>query len=182
MISDALDDNTIRRQWHIDKYAVMSMIYHDWYAVLWLTAKRILQRDQDAEDAVQELMLWVWQQPDLDHINISILAYLRRAIVNRSLNILRIQKRIVFEMDDHQPDNQPIITMEHEGAKRVYAAVQQLPDRCRLVFVLCRFESLTYKEVAELLEISPKTVENQMTKALQILKHVFNPQPADNDK
>lgn len=182
MIFGALDDNAIRRQWHVDKYGVMSTIYREWYAVLWLAAKRILQRDEDAEDTVQELMLWIWHQPDLDHINISILAYLRRAIINRSLNHLSIQKRIVFEMYDQEQDSQPIITVENEGAQRVYAAVQQLPDRCRLVFVLCRYENLTYKEVAGLLEISPKTVENQMTKALQILKYVLNPQPANNDK
>ena len=54
-------------------------------------------------------------------------------------------------------------------------AVDQLPERCRLVFVLSRFEQMSHKEIANQLDISPKTVENQITKALKILRETLGP-------
>ncbi|NNE26376.1 MAG: sigma-70 family RNA polymerase sigma factor, partial [Saprospiraceae bacterium] len=53
-------------------------------------------------------------------------------------------------------------------------AIDSLPEKCRLVFVLNRFEQLSYKEVAQRLDISVKTVENQMSKALKILRTAYN--------
>jgi len=52
----------------------------------------------------------------------------------------------------------------------LHSVIEQLPEKCRMVFVMSRFEELSYKEIAEKLEISPKTVENQISKALKVLR------------
>ena len=54
-------------------------------------------------------------------------------------------------------------------------ALERLPKRCRTIFILCRLEGLSHKEIGERLDISPKTVENQMTKALRVLKEAARP-------
>ena len=59
---------------------------------------------------------------------------------------------------------------EREVGDLIKAAVANLPERCRLIFVLSRYESYSYKQIANDLDISIKTVENQMTKALRILR------------
>ena len=66
--------------------------------------------------------------------------------------------------------------MEHSELEQlVDAAIDSLPEKCRLVFVLSRFEELTYNEIADQLGISPKTVENQISKALRILRNTLQP-------
>lgn len=68
-------------------------------------------------------------------------------------------------------DQNPLEVLEDTELKQViYRAIDQMPDKCREVFMLCRIDQRPHKEIAALLDISTKTIENQMTKALKILK------------
>jgi RNA polymerase sigma-70 factor (ECF subfamily) len=62
-----------------------------------------------------------------------------------------------------------------ELAQQIDQAIDQLPERCRLVFLLSRYEDLTYREIAEKLDIKEKTVENQIVKALKLLRKYLAP-------
>jgi len=62
-----------------------------------------------------------------------------------------------------------------ELQKKLNEAIETLPERCRIVFCMSRFEQLSYKEIAAKLDISVKTVENQISKALKTLKSLLRP-------
>ncbi|MBP6183424.1 MAG: sigma-70 family RNA polymerase sigma factor [Saprospiraceae bacterium] len=159
--------------WPTRKREVMESLYKTCFGPLWTTAFRILRDEALAEDMVQEVMIRVWQMESLDHIATSLSGYLHRGVLNRSLNKLRELRR--WDQDPQAPD--PIASGTGGFGpdathleKLIAEAISALPDRCRLVFVLSRYEYLSYQEIAELLEISLKTVENQMSKALRSLR------------
>lgn len=142
---------------------------------------RILPDSGLAEDLVQEVFLELWRKRSGIQIQISFRAYLRRAAVNKTLNYLRDQRLPIsdeefmpFQLASSTP--QADETLETSELKEeIDRAISALPERCRQVFVLSRFEELSAKEIADLLDISPKTVENQMTKALKSLREWLGP-------
>jgi len=151
-------------------------LFDRYYKSIVLTALRITKEPNLAKDAAQEVFLELWRNREKIHIKQSILAYLKRGAVNRSLNIIKSRKLHMGQSDTAElslptklsgPDQQ---TESNELKAVIHQSIQELPDRCRQVFVLCRQEGFSHKEVAEQLQISPKTVENQMTKALKSLR------------
>ncbi|MGB3548966.1 MAG: RNA polymerase sigma-70 factor [Saprospiraceae bacterium] len=150
------------------------------YADLCRVAYRLLQDGAAAEDVVQELFLRLWEKRESARPVSGVGAYLRRAVRNRSLNYLRDRKRIPTD-DTEPPDTgggadttlQPLLAAELQ--QRVDEAINRLPERCRLIYVLSRFEDLTHREIAEQLELSPKTVENQMGRAYKMLREYLAP-------
>ena len=70
-------------------------------------------------------------------------------------------------IDNENPQNSLEVKELHQSIDTI---IDNLPERCRQVFVLSRFESMSYKEIAEHLQVSPKTVENQISKALKVLR------------
>ncbi|MCO6485342.1 MAG: sigma-70 family RNA polymerase sigma factor [Saprospiraceae bacterium] len=165
-------------RWSADREGVMSEIYKAGFPWLWAVAFRILQDKELAEDMVQEVMLRIWQLDRLDHIAHSLPAYLHRSVLNKSLNKLREYRRLESEdalvhASVAQDDDR--LATEIQDENRILPLLQSLPERCRLVFVLSRFEDRTNQEIAELMHISVKTVENQMTKALRLLRERWKP-------
>lgn len=146
------------------------------YANLCRVALRFVNNEQEAEDIVQELFVSIWekrktQRDDLESVG----PYLRRATRNRSLNYLRDQKRI--PVDDGEvpltiatPDQADHALEQDELRDQIHSAIDALPERCRLVFVMSKLEDMSHKEIAGALDISPKTVENQMTRAYRYLR------------
>lgn len=136
----------------------------------------ILKDEMAAEEIVQDIFYKLWERPDKFSINGSVASYLYRAVYNACLNHLKhLKVRLKYESHTvHQMKNQTdsaskkIISKELES--RVKEALERLPEQCRTIFQLSRFEELKYREIAERLEISIKTVENQMGKALKIMR------------
>jgi len=117
----------------------------------------------------------LWRKREQLVIEISVSAYLRRATVNKTLNHIRAQKMQFDDNDrpeeaDRQQTNALQQLQLEELEQLLHAAIEQLPERCRLVFSLSRFEQMTYKEIATHLGISIKTVEHQISKALRLLQ------------
>jgi RNA polymerase sigma-70 factor (ECF subfamily) len=105
-------------------------------------------------------------------LSTSLKSYLFTSVHNRSLNVIRDRKKFTSaEMPDVAGEwdvSAQIESMELEG--KIREAIDSLPEKCREVFELNRFEGLKYSEIATRLGISVKTVENQMSKALKILR------------
>jgi RNA polymerase sigma-70 factor (ECF subfamily) len=158
----------------------MELIFKQYYQDVFLAVVRVVSQAEVAEDITQEVMFDFWKNHRRISVNISLRAYLRRAGVNKALNYIRDNKH-KWNTED-ELETEPSITlnarelMEHSELEQlVDAAIDSLPEKCRLVFVLSRFEELTYNEIADQLGISPKTVENQISKALRILRNALQP-------
>lgn len=150
----------------------MKDIFKSFYQQLWITAYRMLVDRSLAEDVVQEVMAKLWQMESLDHVRTNLAGYLHRSVVNQSLNKIKERKRWTLDEEPDRADQSPLQTGMDPAyvQKAIEQAIQSLPDRCRLVFVFSRYELLSNQEIADLLEISIKTVENQMTKAFRLLR------------
>lgn len=151
------------------------VLFDHYYRYLQVTAYRYLADENRAKDIVQDAFAELWTRRRELTITQAPSAYLRQIVVNRSLNLLKRNKR----MENHSElesengfSNQAIPDRQmesKEGLQAIQAAIDALPPRCRTVFVLSRFEELSHKEIAEKLNISTKTIENQITKALKTL-------------
>jgi len=132
-----------------------------------------------AEEIVQTVFLKLWEKKETIRINTSLKAYLFKTVYYDSLNHLKHEK-VKMKHWEHthydltqgsaQETGEPLIGQEKELQQRLDQALNQLPEKCRLVFQLSRFEELKYKEIADRLNISIKTVEAHMGKALKTLR------------
>jgi RNA polymerase sigma-70 factor (family 1) len=154
-------------------------IFRKHYGKLCRLAQGYLQENDASEDVVQELFVKLWQeQPQLFVNENDAIPYLQRAVRNNCISVLRKKFQTVSMDDEEGSFNMDWIPQEEESDQavreslheQVSRAIEMLPPKCAIVFKLHRFSDLSYKEIAEQLGISVKTVENQMGKALRILR------------
>lgn len=156
--------------------AAFDALFRQWYAPLVRYAASMTDGDVDeAEDLVQQTFVKLWELRADISVQFSLKAYLYRMVHNRALNRLRShrtrqrygeqQVRLMENAHEPAPD-----TASNELHTRYHNALKVLPTECRKVFELSRFEDLKYREIAEQLGISIKTVETQMGKALRLLR------------
>ncbi|MBU1009285.1 MAG: RNA polymerase sigma-70 factor [Bacteroidetes bacterium] len=158
---------------------IFEEIFHLYYAPLCRYCLRYVVETEEAEEIVQEMFFKLWLRRDDLSINSSIQAYLYRAVQNHALNFLKKQKvhkefeRFVgFQTQhDHIQHNHEL---EEQDMQRVLKhAVLSLPEKRREIFELSRYDGLKNAEIAERLNLSVKTVENQMTRAFEQLRTVL---------
>ncbi|SDL58574.1 RNA polymerase sigma-70 factor, ECF subfamily [Siphonobacter aquaeclarae] len=151
-------------------------LFRKHYEALCRYANGILQDYDEAEEIVQQTFVKIWEQREDLYIEFSLKAYLYRAVHNHSLNRLKHYKirqeyadhQQFFYQNDHARADDGLYQSDLE--KKLADAIRQLPEQCRRIFEMSRFEELKYQEIADILGISPKTVENQIGKALKILR------------
>lgn len=134
-------------------------------------------RDRDdAEEIVQNVFVRIWTKRMQLKADGHLKSFLYRSVHNESLNYLKHQKVRsnfnVYYADEMKNDSGNLNTeiMATELEKNIHKAINDLPEACRNVFQLSRFDQMKYQEIADALHISIKTVENQMGKALKILR------------
>lgn len=155
-------------------------LFRRYYEMLCLLSVRIVKDADAAEDIVQDFFLSIWEKRSVLPVIDRVAPYFKRSVRNRSLNFLRDPKRLPTGDDEQLPElktahNAASETLELEELRaRVDTAIDGLPERCRLVFVLSKFGEMKHKEIAEALGISVKTVENQMGRAYQQLRKVLS--------
>ena len=152
------------------------MLFKSYYEPLCNYAYSFLNDREEAEEVVQSAFITVWDKRQSLEIQTSVKSYLYRMVRNGCLNVIKHVKvkaaHLRHEMAGGEPSyegaSQGVISSELE--QKIYEAMKALPEQCRLVFQLSRFEELKYQEIADQLNISVKTVENQMGKALKIMR------------
>lgn len=131
--------------------------------------------DADAEELVQELMLYVWESREFLVIESSVKAYFFRSVKNRSFNIIRNNKHkakvhtAMYEKLREQFES-PDYYFIDELERNIQKAIQALPENYRITFEMSRFLDLTNLQIAEELNVSVKTVEYRITRSLKLLK------------
>ena len=158
-----------------DDRAALKDLFQEYYSLVCQSIHRFIRDHATTEDLAQEVFLRFWEKRHSINVTSSLSAYLRRMAMNEALGYLRRNKR--YEEDEFVPENETETSPSAEEAylheelqESVAAAINSLPPKCRTVLQLSRYEELTYKEIADQMGISVKTVENQMSKALRVLR------------
>jgi RNA polymerase sigma-70 factor (ECF subfamily) len=156
--------------------SAFEQLFKTYYKALHAYANMILKDIEAAEEIVQNMFLKFWEKRELLNAQTSIKAYLYKCVYNDSLNYLKHEK-VKTKYRDFTEKTMDTLT-EAASSKvelselqlKLNAALNDLPEQCRTIFQMSRFEELKYREIAEQLGLSIKTVENQMSKALKILR------------
>ncbi len=152
------------------------VVFKTHYSPLCSYANGFLKDVDASEEVVQEVMVRVWTNRASLAIESSLRSYLFRAVRNGCMNVkkhmkVRDEYKAYMEHDslgNHHSREEEMIISELE--QKIREAIDHLPMERRKVFILSRYEGLTYGQIAEKLDISVKTVENQMGKALKMLR------------
>lgn len=131
-----------------------------------------------AEEVVQETFSNLWAKSNSIDIRTNIKSYLYGAVRNACLNILKHQK-VIHAHHEHVKNNESLYDDDflelQELEEKIDQALDQLPNKCREIFELSRFKEKKYREIADELSISVKTVETQMSKALKVMREALGP-------
>jgi RNA polymerase sigma-70 factor, ECF subfamily len=144
-------------------------IFRTYYQGLYAYAFTILRDEAMAGELVQEVFFKVWMKKDRLDIRSSIKAYLYRAIYNGCMD--QLKHKNYLPMPDAASDEAADRKIAGEELQKgLQKALNALPEQCRTIFQLSRFEGLRYQDIARHLGLSVKTVEAQMGKALRRLR------------
>ena len=157
------------------KEYAFDFFFNYYYPGLCIYAQRLIAvPEEESRDLVQGVFLKFWNDRERLEIQSSVRSYLFASVKNKCFDLLRKKKRALKVEEftaDYDIAVEPFETYVLSELEALFKkSLNKLPERCRAVFELSRFQGLKNREIAEMLHLSEKTVENQMTKAIRILK------------
>lgn len=165
----------VRRIREGDKEAFETLFYK-YYAMLCVFSNTYVRSIDTSRDVVQDVYIKIWDNRENFHITQSLKAYLYQAVRNQSLNYLeknsqklRLQDDLTRLREIESAEYETELNTE-ELSEKIWKLVDQLPERRRTIFILYRKHGLSYKEIGEVMDISRKTVENQMGRSLKFIR------------
>lgn len=159
----------------LDK-AAFEELFKSYFTPLCSFAQKYVNDVDEAKDIVHNVFINLWNKREEIDMETSLKSYLFQGVYNRSLNFIRDHKKLVqFDTPQSVAElNQYVESKDHlesnEAESRINNALDDLPEKCREIFLMNRFDGLKYREIAEKLNISIKTVETQMSRALKTLR------------
>jgi RNA polymerase sigma-70 factor (ECF subfamily) len=171
-----MEEQLILQQIRAGDEIAFEKLFHLFYERLSRYAWSMLDDKDAAEEIVQDVFVKFWENRASTEIHTALRPYLFKTVHNRCLNVIRhLNVRADYQKEQAYVESTIQWSVndqlnEKELRQRIALAMEKLPPECRKVFRLSRFEELSYKEIAEFLDISVKTVENQMGKALRIMR------------
>ncbi|WP_186755118.1 RNA polymerase sigma-70 factor [Echinicola salinicaeni] len=154
--------------------SVFKRLFDHYYTLLVLFAHKFVTDLDTARELVQDFFVYLWEFKEKLVIKVSIKSYMYTSVKNRCFNFLKLKRKSVsLENIDHDPGDgnhffENMVYSEYENA--FLQEIKNLPPRCQEVFRLKRFQHKTNQEIAEILSVSIKTVEAQMSIALRRLR------------
>jgi RNA polymerase sigma-70 factor, ECF subfamily len=166
--------NGVRTQFdHLFKY---------YYSGLCIYANGYLRSSETSEEIVQEVFVKLWENHERIIIHTSLKAYLYRSVFNACLNYLKFNqssnhKNIELDQSGIQLELMALETSDslfnqlfsEQIEKELEEAIAALPEQCRKIFKMCRYEDLSYPEISDMLNVSLSTVKTQMSRAMEKL-------------
>lgn len=156
-----------------DKTA-FDMLFLKYYPALCAYGKQFVEME-DAEEIVQDVMLWLWENKESTIVETSMQHYLFRSVKNKCItlinkNILKQKVNHILQSEMQEIFGDPDFYIVEELTQNIDKAIRKLPESYRIAFEMNRFQNKTYQEIANELEISPKTVDYRIQQALKILR------------
>lgn len=149
-------------------------LFQKYYSVLCAYCYRFV-RLEDAEEIVQDVMLWLWENRERPIIEYSLKQYLFKAVYHRCMTRV-VQNEVKQRADTVYHERMSSMLQDvdiyqiNELSRHIQKAINELPPAYKEAFIMHRFRNLSYKEAAELLNVSPKTVDYRIQQALKILR------------
>lgn len=160
---------------------VFDEMYKLYYSKLYSIALAYVSSNEDAEEIVQDVFVKFWKKREQIEILSNLTGYLYKMTRNSCLDFLRSQKnKLAIGTNLHQQQyllnyfalssEADSLIIEKELQFQINEGIKLLPEKCRMVFMKSRMEGLKYREISNSMDISTKTVENQISKALKHLR------------
>ncbi len=149
-------------------------LFRKYYPMLCAYGNKFVELE-DAEECVQDAMLWLWENKDMLVIQSSLSNYLFSIVHHRAINRIKQQEvksrveNYFYEEMQSLIDDTNFYLIE-ELTIRIQEAVETLPESYKEAFVMHRFKNMSYKEIAEILGVSPKTIDYRIQQALKQLR------------
>ncbi|UWY28097.1 RNA polymerase sigma-70 factor [Flavobacterium sp. TR2] len=154
----------------------LTELYNKFWQALFMSAYNVIKDKELCEDIIQDIFMNIWHNREKIEIHISLKGYMYACARYQVFNHLRKNKdKVHVELFDDlekrflstTPETQ---LMHDELVQQLNLIIESLPEKCQAVYKLSREEQLSHKEIAERLNISTKTVENHITKALHTIR------------
>ena len=169
-----------------NKVQNLEKLFHQFQPMLVGFAYKFLKSSEDARGIVQEVFISIWKNRDNLVLDESLKSYLFTATKNKCLNFIEKRRIYTVSLDTNPDEDHPVIQIDDgnidasqnmellELQTVILKEIDKLPPKCKTIFKLSRMEQLSYKEIAQKLDVSTKTVENQIGIALKrVRKSVF---------
>lgn len=156
------------------------ILFETHYSKLCRYAFAILQNHEEAEDVVQNIFVNFWNKEDKTSISVDFENYLIRAVKFKCIDFQRkqvVHRKYEAEAIHEKSYTEEIEDNQEELKQALHKAISELPEKTKEVFMMSKLDGLSYNEIAESLEISPKTVENQMGRAFKHLRAKLKKSP-----
>ncbi|HKJ80476.1 MAG TPA: RNA polymerase sigma-70 factor [Ignavibacteriaceae bacterium] len=162
---------------------IFEALFREYYYSLSRFTTSIVKSSSAAEDLVQDIFLKIWENRQTWNPQGTIKTYLYRASKNQALNYLKhlnvVHNWAEFSRNSFSSSSSSINPEDEFERKEllnsVNGAVNKLPEKCKMIFLLHRHEGLSYREISEVLNISISTVETQMGRALKKIREILFP-------
>lgn len=152
------------------------MLFRSHFTGLCYFAQKYVKDFETAKEIVQDAYISMWEKRETIDMERAVKSYLTMVIHNKCTNYLRDNRKfdkyiLDIETLSDVPEYESSDSLVADELKiSIDSAISELPEKCREIFVMSRYENLKYQEIADKLQISVKTVESQMSKALQHMR------------
>ena len=173
-ITNNITDEVLFEKIQAGDVKAFDILFMRYYPLLCAYAKQFVDFD-DGQEIVQDVMVWFWENSSMQVIESSPKNYLFRAVKNRCLTLINrneLKQRVVSSMYENQQSQyeDPDFYIVEELTRNIENALSRLPETYREAFEMNRFQSMTYNEIAEKLNVSSKTVDYRIQQALKLLR------------
>jgi RNA polymerase sigma-70 factor, ECF subfamily len=171
-MEQGVNDIVLFNRIKLDDRLALNTLFTDYYDRLCKFACTCSLTHEQAEEVVSDVFFNLWKNRTRLEIHTSFRSYLYKAVRNAALVIRKPLLNGDFSLAEQVADPiQPELLMEYKELREHFdRTVNTLPERCRQVFVMSRFEGMKYREISSVLGISEKTIEHHIVKALDIVR------------
>lgn len=185
MLKSRDHDELIQKQLNAGEVSALEYLFHQYYDDLCRYTVVFVKDIDIAENIIQDLFVYIWEHRETIEIHLSFESYLYQAARYKALNYKRDNSRKADKISFLTKQNVDKVSVGADAAIElrelnviINEAITLLPERCQQIFKLSRSEELSYREIAELMNISISTVDNQVNTALKKIKtHVHRYYP-----